>query len=54
MKLVIVALVVGIVTGSIFSLSKLPLPAPPTMAGIAGIVGIFAGAKIVDFARSFF
>lgn len=54
MKLEIVALVVGIVTGAVFSLSKLPLPAPPTMAGIAGIVGIFAGAKIVEYARNFF
>ncbi|MCT4564265.1 MAG: DUF1427 family protein [Maledivibacter sp.] len=54
MKVEIVALVVGIVTGAIFSLSKLPLPAPPTLAGIAGIVGIFVGSKLVEYARNFF
>lgn len=54
MRLEILALLVGIITGAIFSLTKLPLPAPPTIAGVAGIVGIFAGAKIVEYVRTFF
>lgn len=54
MKLVMIALLTGIITGSIFSWAKLPLPAPPTLAGIAGIVGIFLGSKIVDYATKFF
>lgn len=54
MKLEVVALLVGVVTGVIFTMTKLPLPAPPSMAGIAGIVGIFVGSKLVELAKSFF
>lgn len=54
MKLVIIALFTGIITGVIFGVAKLPLPAPPTLAGIAGIVGIFLGSKIVEIGKNFF
>lgn len=54
MRIEIVALLVGIITGAIFTITKLPLPAPPSMAGIAGIVGIFAGSKLIDIMKSFF
>lgn len=54
MKLVMIALLTGIITGSIFSFAKLPLPAPPTFAGIAGIIGIYLGAKLVEYATQFF
>ncbi|WP_432665558.1 DUF1427 family protein [Wukongibacter baidiensis] len=54
MKIEIVALLVGIITGAVFTMTKLPLPAPPSMAGIAGIVGIFAGSKLIDIAKGFF
>ncbi|MCT4607297.1 MAG: DUF1427 family protein [Marinisporobacter sp.] len=54
MKLVILALLTGIITGSIFTWAKLPLPAPPTLAGIAGIIGIFLGSKIVDYLMKIF
>tara|TARA_B110001452_G_C15010761_1_gene353330 strand:+ start:466 stop:636 length:171 start_codon:yes stop_codon:yes gene_type:complete len=33
----------GAIVGMIFSLLKLPLPAPPVMSGIVGIVGIYLG-----------
>lgn len=49
MKLVLLALITGVIAGGIFTLFKLPLPAPPTVAGIAGIFGIFAGAKLAEF-----
>ncbi|QXM05126.1 XapX domain-containing protein [Crassaminicella indica] len=48
MKLELIALIVGIITGGIFTFAKLPLPAPPSLAGIMGIVGIFLGSKIVE------
>jgi XapX domain-containing protein len=48
-KIAMMALLTGIVTGSIFTWAKLPLPAPPTLAGIAGIIGIFLGSKITDY-----
>lgn len=33
----------GFLLGGIFVMLKLPIPAPPTVAGIMGIVGVFAG-----------
>ena len=43
---ILLALAVGIVIGLVFSASKLPLPAPPALAGVAGIVGIYFGGQI--------
>jgi len=40
---VIMALLAGFVLGVIFCRLKLPVPAPPTLAGVMGIVGIFLG-----------
>lgn len=45
MKTVILAVVTGFLVGFIFALFKLPIPAPPALAGIAGIVGIYLGFK---------
>lgn len=42
---VFISLVVGIVTGLIFSCFKLPIPAPPVLSGIIGIVGVYLGSK---------
>lgn len=40
---IVKALIVGIVTGALFSYLKLPVPAPTAAAGVAGVVGIFLG-----------
>jgi XapX domain-containing protein len=40
------ALFAGAFVGIIFSLFKLPIPAPQQLAGIAGIMGIYIGFKI--------
>ena len=40
------ALLVGFVVGVIFSACKLPLPAPPMLAGVMGIIGIYAGGQV--------
>ncbi|MBM7551803.1 XapX domain-containing protein [Thalassobacillus pellis] len=45
MKEVIIALVTGFAVGFIFALFKLPIPAPPALAGVAGIIGIYLGFK---------
>ena len=37
------AILAGFLVGMIFSAIKLPLPAPPYLAGILGIVGIYLG-----------
>lgn len=47
MKDVLLALLTGLCVGVLFAVLRLPIPAPPTLAGIAGIVGIFAGFVIV-------
>lgn len=40
---ILMALLAGTIVGVLFSLIKLPLPAPPVLSGIAGIVGIYLG-----------
>lgn len=40
---VLLALATGVFVGILFSVLKLPLPAPPVLSGIAGIVGIYLG-----------
>lgn len=40
---ILLALFAGAVVGILFSLIKLPLPAPPVLSGIAGIFGIYLG-----------
>tara|TARA_B100000900_G_scaffold234495_1_gene199067 strand:+ start:3074 stop:3241 length:168 start_codon:yes stop_codon:yes gene_type:complete len=45
----LLALTVGIVVGIIFSACKLPVPAPPAIAGVVGILGIYLGAQAWPF-----
>jgi len=40
---VVLSLATGAIVGILFSVLKLPLPAPPVMSGVAGIVGIYLG-----------
>ncbi|WP_206485531.1 XapX domain-containing protein [Thalassotalea sp. G2M2-11] len=40
---ILLALVAGTIVGLLFSIIKLPLPAPPVLSGIAGIFGIYLG-----------
>jgi XapX domain-containing protein len=46
MQQVFLALLAGFLVGVIFSAIKLPLPAPPVIAGVMGIVGIFLGGEV--------
>ncbi|MCG8402886.1 MAG: DUF1427 family protein [Firmicutes bacterium] len=43
MREVILATLVGVAIGLLFARLKLPTPAPPTLAGLMGIVGLFLG-----------
>ena len=43
---IFLALAVGMVVGFLVSACKLPLPAPPAIAGVVGIVGIYLGAQV--------
>lgn len=44
---VLLSLITGLAVGALFALLKLPIPAPPTLAGVAGILGLFLGPLIV-------
>jgi len=37
--------------GAFFAIVRLPIPAPPVLAGVAGIVGVWAGAAFIGFLR---
>ena len=39
----------GLFVGALFTILKLPVPAPPVLAGIMGIVGIFTGYLLVGY-----
>ncbi len=39
----LLAILAGFLVGILFSAIKLPLPAPPVLAGVLGIVGIYLG-----------
>jgi XapX domain-containing protein len=48
--LAVLALVTGLVTGSVFSYLQIPIPAPPNLVGILGIIGIYVGYSLVNAA----
>ena len=43
---VFLATATGFAVGVLFSWLKLPIPAPPALAGVMGIVGIFLGRSV--------
>ncbi len=45
--IVALALLTGLVAGALFAYLRVPIPAPPNLAGIMGIVGIYLGYKLV-------
>ncbi len=45
MTLILLALLAGFIVGVFFSAIKLPVPAPPEIAGVIGIAGIFLGGE---------
>ncbi|WP_158854814.1 XapX domain-containing protein [Halorhabdus sp. CUG00001] len=47
--LVGLATLTGLVTGLVFGFLEVPIPAPPSLAGVMGIVGIFLGYRIMDY-----
>lgn len=43
MQEIMLSLIAGLGAGMFFAVLKLPVPAPATAAGVAGIVGLFLG-----------
>lgn len=54
MKELILSLVAGLAVGIIFKFLKLPLPAPPVLAGVLGIVGVYLGGVLGDWIINLF
>lgn len=47
MKEIFLTTAIGFVVGAVFSLFKLPIPAPPVFSGLMGIFGLWAGYSLV-------
>jgi XapX domain-containing protein len=44
-KDIILSILTGFGCGVVFAAFKLPVPAPPVFAGVAGIIGLWIGYK---------
>ena len=51
MKELALSLLTGFVCGGVFAFFSLPIPAPPVLSGIIGIVGIFLGFLAITSVR---
>ena len=47
MKEIVMSVLTGFGCGLIFAAFKLPVPAPPVFAGVAGSIGLWAGYAIL-------
>jgi XapX domain-containing protein len=47
MKDILLSTITGFGCGVVFAAFKLPVPAPPVFAGVAGIIGLWAGYAIL-------
>jgi len=52
MNEVLLALIAGVITGAVFTLIKLPIPAPPVLSGVIGIVGVYLGGQLMHYVLS--
>lgn len=52
MKEILLSILTGFGCGAVFAAFKLPVPAPPVFAGVAGIIGLWAGYSILIKALS--
>ena len=46
---IFLALLSGTVVGLIFSALKLPLPAPPVLSGVIGVLGVYLGGIVYEW-----
>jgi XapX domain-containing protein len=47
MKDIFLSILTGFGCGVVFAAFKLPVPAPPVFAGVAGIVGLWIGFSVI-------
>ena len=48
LAIAMLALCTGFLAGAAFAAVGVPIPAPPTIAGVLGIIGIYLGFKTVE------
>lgn len=48
MQDILMSLFAGAVVGILFGVLKLPIPAPPVLSGVMGIVGVWGGGTLVS------
>lgn len=46
MKTILLSILAGMIIGSVFKRLKLPLPAPPNIAGVIGVLGVLLGSML--------
>ena len=49
LTIAVLALLTGVLAGGLFAFLQIPIPAPPELPGILGIVGIFLGYRLVRY-----
>ncbi|TDX59143.1 XapX domain-containing protein [Orenia marismortui] len=49
MNQVLLATVSGIIVGALFSYFNFPIPAPPNLAGVMGVAGVYLGSLIIKY-----
>lgn len=45
----LLALCTGFLAGAAFAVVGVPIPAPPTITGVVGIVGIYLGFRVIEY-----
>ncbi|WP_049890560.1 XapX domain-containing protein [Natrinema versiforme] len=48
MQLTLLALLTGLLTGVLFGSLNVPIPAPPELPGMMGIIGIYVGYRLIE------
>jgi XapX domain-containing protein len=48
-KLIVLSMLTGFLTGALFRYLQIPIPAPPELPGIMGIVGIYVGYRLIEY-----
>ena len=46
---IVLALLTGLIAGAAFAAIEVPIPAPPSLPGVMGIVGIYLGYKGINW-----
>ena len=49
MQEIAMSIAAGFVVGALFAALKLPLPAPPVLSGVLGIVGVYLGGTLIPY-----